>query len=105
MMMNVLWENGIRNSDIVTDKELMVESMEFQNGQLNMELSGEPMRKFYAILLKMFEDNKCENFLTVTVEHNSMKYAITIQNCNGTLTPAEKILKLENELNILKNMK
>jgi hypothetical protein len=78
--------------------DIQLHSLDFHDGSLNMELSGETVKGFYAILLQLFKDSGATNFLTVAIEHESDKYEITIRNCNGILTPAEKIAALEYEL-------
>lgn len=78
--------------------DIQLHSLDFHNGSLNMKLSGETVKGFYAILLQLFKDSGATNFLTVAIEHESDKYEITIRNCNGTLSLAEKLVAMENEL-------
>lgn len=85
------------------EDDLRIEKTSFNGGKLNMNLSGEPAKVFFSTLVQLFEDNNCKNFVTVAVEHDSDKYEITIRNCNGTKTPAEKLIELEKELEELKS--
>lgn len=76
-------------------EELMIESMEFSSGKLVVGLTGEPAKTFWVWLLQLFEESGAENFLTVTVEHKGQKMEITIRDCSGLKTPAERINELE----------
>ena len=78
------------------DDEIYIHDMTINDG-VELMLSGEPVRSFFAMLLQMLEQNGGENYLSVTLENGTDKYAITVQNCKGTLTPAEKIAKPEAE--------
>lgn len=84
------------------DEDLMIESMEFSSGKLSMGMTGELARNFYALLIQLFRDSGAENFLTVTVEHQLDKFEITIRDCSGVKTPAEKINELKREIEQLR---
>jgi len=84
------------------NEELMIESMEFSSGKLSMGMTGDLAKHFYALLLQLFRDSGADNFLTITVEHKLQKFEITIRDCDGNKTPAEKINELEREIEELK---
>jgi len=86
------------------DKELMLESLNIEDEGIDMKLSGEPAKMFMISLVEFFKQNGGENYITLVVEDNSGKYAITIENCNGKDTPSEKIARLEKEIENLKSM-
>lgn len=79
------------------DKEddLMLHEMHFENGALDMKLSGDSAKAFMYILIEFFKQNGGQDFLTLTMADKENKYAINIQNCNGTDTPAEKMAREE----------
>jgi hypothetical protein len=70
---------------------------------INMKLSGDPAKFFMKTLVEFFEQNGGKNFLTLTVENQDKKYGITIQNCHGEESPAEKLQGLSEEVQSLKN--
>lgn len=73
--------------------DVQLHSMNIQNGKIDMSLSGEPAKTFMASLIQFFKQNGGKNFLCQTVEfdNGTEKYSVTIQNCNGELTPAEEL--------------
>ena len=81
------------------DYELKVQEMHFDHNGLTVSLTGEPTKLFMAYIIQLFESAHAENFLTFTVENTAHRYAITIQNLNGSDSPAEMIahLKSKNE--------
>lgn len=83
-------------------EDLTLHSAHFEDGAIDMRLSGEQASIFMASLVQLFKQNGGENFLTVTVEGQGEKYAITIQDCSKTLTPAEKLAEMKQENEELK---
>jgi hypothetical protein len=84
---------------------LYVKDISLNKGGLDLSLTGEIAKAFMQNLVQMFKDNGGKNFLTLTVMDKENKYAITIQNCNGTDTPAEKLQRLSEEIAALKARK
>lgn len=82
----------------------MLHSAHFEDGAIDMSLSGEQAKIFMCSLIQFFEQNGGENFLTLTVQGQGKKYSITIQDCSKELTPAEKLEKLEKENAKLKKL-
>lgn len=80
------------------ENDLMLHDMSFHDGEIDMSLSGEDAQMFMFSLVKMCEQAGGKNFLTITVNYKNDKYSITIENCNGNDTPAEKMQRLEEEL-------
>ena len=83
-------------------EDIKLHGMDFNDSGLNMKLSGESVSLFYMFLIKLFYSCGGTNFLTLSVQHENDKFEITIKNCNGNLTPAEKIEHLTKELDDLK---
>ena len=78
------------------DDKLNIKEMQYKDGALDMSLSGEYAMTFMRTLIDFFKSNGGKNFLTIDLEDKENKYSITIQNCNGVDTPAEKLSRLEN---------
>lgn len=87
----------------MNDDDLKIESLNYQDGKLDMSLSGEQGKLFMITLIQFFKDNGGENFLNLTIndKHNN-KYAINIENCNGKFTSAEKLNMLGDEIKEIK---
>lgn len=77
--------------------DLILHSARFEQGAIDMSLSGEQASFFMCMLIQLFKQNGGDNFLTMTFEGQGEKYAITIQDCTKTLTPAEKLEQLQKE--------
>ena len=74
---------------------LMLHSMEVDNGgALDMTIGGDAAKLFMCNLVRFFEQNGGQNFLTLSVEDAKNSYSITIQNNNGDATPAKKLKEL-----------
>lgn len=86
------------------DDDLRLHSLHYENGELDMRLSGERGKLFVFSLVEFFRQNGGKNYLTLTVNDAKDKFAINIQNCTGTTTPAEKIAFLETLVNDYKNI-
>lgn len=65
------------------------------DGGVKFGVDGIPGQMFLAVLVSFFEQNGGKNYITITVNNDKAHYDITIRNCDGTLTPAEKIVQLE----------
>lgn len=79
--------------------DLKLHEMSYKDGVIDMSLSGEQAKIFMSSLIEFFKQNGGENFLTLTVnDGDNNKFAINIQNCNGIDTPAEKLQRLDNQL-------
>lgn len=87
-----------------------MQSMEFKPEELsnqhtnhslkgtNFVLGGESAKAFMTSLIEIFKQNGGKDFLTMTFgDTKGNKYGVTIQNCNGNVTPHEKINELEVE--------
>lgn len=86
----------------MSQDDLYLHELKVDEKGLDMKLSGEPARFFMKTLVDFFEQNGGKNFLTLTVENQDKKYGITIQNHHGEETPAEKMQKMKQENEILK---
>lgn len=90
-------------------KEVMLEGIGIRNGGIDMSLSGEPVKVFYSALINLFDGSGAENFLTTSIEHGIgpeyRKFEITIRDCKGEKTPADRIAELEQEIQKLKGEK
>jgi hypothetical protein len=61
-----------------------------------MTLEGIPAKTFLNAIVDFFYQNGGKNFLSLTVnDKNNNHFEITVKNCNGIDTPAEKINRLE----------
>ena len=78
--------------------QLLVKEIHFDKDDLNIKLGGEGAMMFINYLVDLFKMNGGDNFLTCGVEGDGHRYAITIQNCDRELTPAQKMEQLEAEL-------
>ena len=79
-------------------ENLNLHSLSMLNGSIDMTISGKSSKLFMTTLVEIFKQNGAQNFLTITVlDGENNKYALSIENCNGKLTPAEKIEQLEQE--------
>ena len=76
-------------------EDVEIARMEFYKGQIDMDLTGETVLRFYAALVKFLEQNGAENFITTTVTRNDEGFEITVRRLNAKDTPAEKIRRLE----------
>ena len=83
-------------------EDIQLHGMDIDEDGLNMKLSGESIKLFYMFLINLFYSSGGTNFLTLSVQHENDKFEITIKNCNGTSTPAEKIEQLTKELDDFK---
>lgn len=79
----------------IHNNELRLHKMEVRDGGIDLSLSGEPAKLFMQTLIEFFKQNGGKNFLSLTVDDGKNKYSISIENCNGTLTSAEKMTQLE----------
>lgn len=86
------------------DKELMLHNLEIKDGHLDMGLSGEPAKIFINSLVDFFYQNGGKNFLSMTVANKSDKFSIVVQNCNGIDSTAEKLKRLEMQVNAYTNL-
>lgn len=75
--------------------DIRIARMEFYKGQIDMDLTGESVLRFYAALIKLLEQNGAENFITSTVTRNDEGFEITVCRLNGRDSPAQKIQRLE----------
>jgi len=73
------------------EDDLMVHEMHYDKDGLNLKLGGQAAMMFLSTLIELFETNGGRNFLSMTVHKDEIKYAITIQNCNGVDSPSEKL--------------
>lgn len=78
--------------------DLMVHEMHYDKDGLNLKLGGQTAMVFLSTLVDLFKANGGKNFLTMTVHKDEIKYAITIQNCNGQDSPSEKLERYEQAL-------
>lgn len=83
--------------------DLMVHEMHYDKNGLNLKLGGQTAMVFLSTLVDLFKTNGGKNFLTMTVHKDDIKYAITIQNCNGEDSPAEKLERYEKALKKIAN--
>lgn len=65
-------------ADIPDSKECYLEELGVDNGELTLQLSGEPGKDFIMRLVKLFQDSGATNFLSVDVGNGSLTYNITI---------------------------
>jgi hypothetical protein len=86
------------------NEDLKIHELHYGGNVIDMSLSGEPAKLFMISLIEFFKKNGSTNFLTLTVGNKGDKYAVTIQNSNGIDTPAEKIERLELEINNLQEI-
>jgi hypothetical protein len=78
--------------------DLTVHEMHYDKDGLNLKLGGQTAMVFLSALVDLFKVNGGKNFLTMTVHKDDIKYAITIQNCNGKDSPSEKLERYEKAL-------
>ena len=83
---------------------LMVKGMHFDRNGLNIRLGGPGAMMYMNYLVNLFKVNGGENFLTIGLAGGGHKYGITIQNCDGQDTPAEKMERMEAENKGLQTM-
>ena len=76
-------------------EDIEIERLEIYKQQLDMSLTGEPVIRFYAAMVKLLEQNGAENFISTKVMHDDDGFEITVQRINGKDSPAEKIQRLE----------
>lgn len=98
-------EKLIDGKDIILLEETMLHEMNFEDGSINMALSGDGPKAFMAMLVDFFESCGGENFVTFGVENNDHKYEITINNLDGEITAADKMTELKEEVEKLKKAK
>jgi hypothetical protein len=84
--------------DIDRKSELLLHKMSFENGSIDMSLSGDPAKFFMLQLIDFFKQNGGKNFLTTTFEGMGEKYGITITNLKGNDSPAEKLQRFKSLL-------
>lgn len=74
----------------------LVESLNYEKGQIDMRLSGVHAMNMLEAFVDLFETNGGKNFLTTTLEApaRNKRYEVTINNLNGELSSAEKINQL-----------
>lgn len=82
------------------EDQLNLHELKVNEHSIDMKLSGEQAKFFMMTLISFFEQNGGENYLTLTFEMKDKKYAVTIQDCYGMLSPAEKIALLEEKLKV-----
>ncbi len=82
---------GTKNVSTKDENGLMLRELHLDDGALNMRFGGEPAQRFMEGLVAFFEQNGGRNFLTFTVSNSEKKYGITIQNCMGGQSPAERL--------------
>jgi hypothetical protein len=85
-------------SDLGKTEEVMLEKVEMDRNKIDMSLSGEPVKRFFAALTNLLETNGAQNFLTTEVEYQGKGYAITVEKLHGADSPAQKIRRLEQGL-------
>jgi hypothetical protein len=85
------------------NSKLLLEEMHYENGIIDMKLSGEHAMFFLYQLVQLFEQNGGKNYLTMEVRNGAKHYEITIRNCNAYDTPALKIQRLEETLRDISN--
>ena len=72
-------------------EQIMIENLSLYRGQIDMSLSGEPVKRFYASLLDLLETNGAENFMTTEITYRGGGFAITVERLNGKDSPVKKI--------------
>jgi hypothetical protein len=83
-------------------EDLQVHELHYDKDGLNLKVGGQTAMFFLQHLVELFQVNGGKNFLTMTVHKDDIKYAITIQNCNGVDTPSEKLERQEKEIELLR---
>lgn len=83
-------------------EQIMIEDLSVYRGQINMNLSGEPVKRFYAALLDLLETNGAENFLTTEIAYKGEGFVITVERLNGKDSPVKKIQRYEEMSNQVK---
>ena len=78
------------------NKDLTIHKLHDYNG-LGVTISGESAFLLTGYLIKLLKDTGGKNFLTWTVNKGNDKYAVTIENLNGSESPAEIISRLTAE--------
>jgi hypothetical protein len=77
-----------------------LQTLKIKNGEVDFTIGGENAKVFFNMLIQVFKQNGGKNFLCQTMQaiNGNEKYSITIQNCNGVLSPEEKLSKLQQEV-------
>lgn len=94
--------SGSPDENKIEHDELSLHEMHYDTNGLVISLSGEPTRQFMAHIIRFFESVHAKNFLALTVENTTHRYSITIENLNGSDSPAGKIERLRAENKRLK---
>jgi len=77
--------------------DLKIYSLQMENGEINMKVTGERAKLFMSALIQFFEQNGGKNFVTTAGMVGKDRYEITVRKCGG-MTPADKIEALEHEI-------
>lgn len=83
------------------EDDLKIEELLYKNGSIDMKLGGENAKIFMISLIKFFEQNKGENFLSTTVQGMGKKYSIDITNLYGNDSPAERLQEMQKKLDLI----
>lgn len=78
-------------------EDIMLYSAKLQDGKIDMTMTGERAKIFFATLTQIFIQNGGKNFLTLEARNGSEGYSITIENLNGKESPVSKLKKLIKE--------
>lgn len=106
LLPQLLLQLKVAESELAKRREVMLDSVEMNNGSVDLKISGEPAQYLLLLLVEMLRQNDGENYLTVTFwdKKADKKLAITIQDCTKALSPAEKITSLEKEVESLQRI-
>jgi hypothetical protein len=87
--------------------DLNIHAINIENGDIDLIISGINAKIFYSTVVQIFKQNGGKNFYTIAVESRKKgeKYALTIQNCNRALTPAEKMEQMKREIEGLQEIR
>jgi len=76
--------------------------LHFEDDYVDINAGGTGAILFMRFLVDLFEKNGGENYLAWGIKGHGHDYSITIQNCDGELTPAMMIGQLQTENAALK---
>jgi len=83
--------------------DLKIYSLQMENGEIDMKVTGERAKLFMSALIQFFEQNGGKNFVTTAGMVGKDRYEITVRKCGG-MTPADKIEALEHEIEQLQEV-
>lgn len=86
----------------MSSENINVHSINMDDNGMNMAVSGEAAKYFMITLIKFFENNDGENFLTLTVQKKDKKHELTMRDARGRDTPVERLQRLEEEVEWLR---